>query len=296
MVLTSAGAVAVFLLTILAGVLTNMITTDVEERAHGWAQRLVNRAVRCLPAELRQRYNEEWSADLVEQPSPLSQLLFSTGLIVAARRINFSERRRTALPTLTFRNRVWKRLLDLAIAAPILILMLPTFVIVGAAIKLDSAGPIFFRQTRVGYRNRLFPVYKFRSMLMESDAVSAGRDDARITRIGRFIRATSIDEVPQLLNVLRGDMSIVGPRPHALNAIVASDELNGSPEAIKLHSVKPGLTGLRQSDITLDRKAACPALAAQVAIRKEYIQGWSLWRDLKVIALSIKFAICGDRF
>ena len=124
---------------------------------------------------------------------------------------------------LSGQQRVMKRVLDLATTIPILVFIAPVLLATMIAIRLDSKGPALFRQTRVGYGNKLFNVYKFRSMTVESadpmGAQSTTREDVRITRVGRFIRKTSLDELPQLFNVLDGSMSLVGPRPHALGSL-----------------------------------------------------------------------------
>jgi polysaccharide biosynthesis protein PslA len=148
-------------------------------------------------------------------------------------------------------DRAKKRLLDLAITVPLLILLLPLLALVALGVKLDSAGPVLFKQDRVGRGNRLFKVLKFRSMRAEScDADgnrSASRDDDRITRFGRFIRSTSIDELPQLFNVLIGDMSLVGPRPHALGSLAGERLFWEVDETYwHRHQLKPGITGLAQ--------------------------------------------------
>ncbi|RYF05970.1 MAG: hypothetical protein EOO77_27640, partial [Oxalobacteraceae bacterium] len=152
---------------------------------------------------------------------------------------------------LSTRNRIIKRAFDLAFAVPALIIVLPIFLVTALAIKLDSRGPVFFRQQRVGRGNALFEVFKFRSMrteLSDSDgSVSASRNDDRITRVGRIIRATSIDELPQLLNVLLGSMSIVGPRPHALGSLAGQQLFWEVDERYwHRHTLKPGITGLAQ--------------------------------------------------
>ncbi len=150
---------------------------------------------------------------------------------------------------LALRDRVMKRLLDLSIAVPALVAALPVILILAAAVKLTSPGPVLFAQDRVGQGNRIFRLYKFRSMRAErSDADgarSAGRVDDRITPLGNFLRSTSLDELPQLFNVLLGDMSIVGPRPHAL-ASTAEDMLfwHIDPRYWERHAIKPGITGL----------------------------------------------------
>jgi len=144
-------------------------------------------------------------------------------------------------------QRTTKRAIDVVLAGLTLVVLAPLFVCVAIAIKLDSPGPVFFRQARNGYRSRSFSIWKFRTMSVLEDGpdiVQASRDDHRVTRIGRLLRRTSIDECPQLFNVLAGEMSLVGPRPHA----VAHDELYArliENYALRQH-VKPGITGWAQ--------------------------------------------------
>ncbi|WHU00972.1 exopolysaccharide biosynthesis polyprenyl glycosylphosphotransferase [Sphingomonas sp. NIBR02145] len=185
-------------------------------------------------------------------------------------------------------NRVKKRALDLAITVPALLMLLPVLVMVAIAIKLDSPGPVFFRQERMGRGNRIFQILKFRSMRVEtSDATgarSASRDDDRITKVGRLIRMTSIDELPQLINVLFGEMSLVGPRPHALGS-TAGDELfwRVDRQYWHRHALKPGITGLAQirgfRGATNTRRDIIDRLEADL----EYQHGWSLLRDISIL-------------
>lgn len=185
-------------------------------------------------------------------------------------------------------NRVKKRALDLAVTIPALLMLLPVLVMVAIAIKLDSPGPVFFRQERMGRGNRIFQILKFRSMRVEtSDATgarSASRDDDRITKVGRLIRMTSIDELPQLINVLFGEMSLVGPRPHALGS-TAGDELfwRVDRQYWHRHALKPGITGLAQirgfRGATNTRRDIIDRLEADL----EYQHGWSLVRDISIL-------------
>lgn len=135
---------------------------------------------------------------------------------------------------------------DVVFSLAVITLSLPLTVVVAAAVKLSSPGPVFFRQQRTGYRGVSFTLYKFRTMTMNNDAdrVAATPDDVRITRLGRFLRRTSIDELPQFVNVLRGDMSVVGPRPHML--IQTDCYRNRISGYMERHAVKPGITGWAQ--------------------------------------------------
>ncbi|OWK30404.1 sugar transferase [Sphingomonas dokdonensis] len=153
--------------------------------------------------------------------------------------------------SLQLRERILKRPFDLIIAVRETVFLLPLFVVVAIAVKMDSPGPVFFVHNRVGEGNHLFAMFKFRSMrqaLNDNDGnVSTARDDVRVTRIGKFIRATDIGELPQLLNILRGHMSFVGPRPHAIGSL-AGDKLFWEVDQRyhHRHVCKPGLTGLAQ--------------------------------------------------
>ena len=190
-------------------------------------------------------------------------------------------------------NRVKKRLVDIVISGSLIIVLLPLLIVVAVAIMLDSRGPVLFRQPRVGYDNRIFKIYKFRSMIHESSDLagnqSTARDDIRITRLGRFIRSTSIDELPQLLNVLMGDMSMVGPRPHALGSL-AGDKLFWEIDNAywHRHALKPGITGLAQvrgyRGATLQQSDLQNRLQSDL----EYISGWSLWRDIRILLATVR--------
>lgn len=198
-------------------------------------------------------------------------------------------------------DRSVKRFFDLAFAGAAIILLAPVLLAVAITIKLDSKGPVLFRQVRIGRGNEMFEMLKFRSMRAEqSDAAgdrSASRDDERITRVGRFIRATSIDELPQLFNVLSGKMSIVGPRPHALGSR-AADKLFWDIDARywHRHATKPGLTGLAQvrgfRGATLEENDLRNRLQADL----EYLECWSIWRDMVIVALTFRVLLHRNAF
>lgn len=182
---------------------------------------------------------------------------------------------------------VLKHILDKMFATAVLTLLTPLFVAVALGIKLTSKGPIFFTQTRLGLNGKPFQVIKFRSMRIhdEHDAhgkvVQATQDDPRITKFGQFLRRTSIDELPQFINVLIGDMSVVGPRPHAMQHNQMYEELLDMYMA--RHRVKPGITGwaqihgLRGETDTLDK------MKKRVQFDLHYIQNWSLLMDLRIL-------------
>lgn len=190
-------------------------------------------------------------------------------------------------------DRSVKRTFDLALASTALIALLPLFVVIAILIKLDSRGPIFFTQTRIGRSNQMFRVKKFRSMRVDgSDDAghrSTERDDDRVTRVGRVIRRTSIDEMPQLLNVLSGSMSVVGPRPHALGSR-AADKLFWEVDSRywHRHAAKPGLTGLAQVRGYRGATLVEADLQNRLQADLEYIENWSIWRDMKIIVLTFR--------
>jgi polysaccharide biosynthesis protein PslA len=181
-----------------------------------------------------------------------------------------------------------KRVFDVVVALLALIVLAPLFALVATLIKLDSAGPVFFRQRRRGYNHREFRIYKFRTMttLDDGDQVKqACRNDPRVTRVGRVLRRWNIDELPQLLNVLKGQMSIVGPRPHA----VAHDrffERRIERYARRLN-VKPGITGWAQVNGFRGETDTDEKMSQRVAHDLHYIDNWSLPFDLYIIVLTV---------
>jgi lipopolysaccharide/colanic/teichoic acid biosynthesis glycosyltransferase len=195
---------------------------------------------------------------------------------------------RVSVGPLGLRARTSKRLFDLAFAAMAVLALSPLFAAVAVAILIEVGRPVLFVQRRVGRGNRFFKMFKFRSMrVVQTDQVgarSAARDDDRVTRVGRFIRRTSIDEIPQLLNVLAGDMSIVGPRPHATGS-TAADKLFWEVDARywMRHACKPGLTGLAQVRGHRGATHAESDLIDRLGADLEYLGSWSLKRDIGII-------------
>ncbi|WP_077228908.1 exopolysaccharide biosynthesis polyprenyl glycosylphosphotransferase [Sphingomonas hengshuiensis] len=181
-----------------------------------------------------------------------------------------------------------KRLFDLAVAIPAIIILSPLMIVVALLIRLDSPGNVLFTQMRIGKGNRMFRMFKFRSMrtdLLDHNASKlTTRNDARVTRIGKFIRKTSIDELPQLLNVLRGDMSIVGPRPHATGAL-AGDALywEVTSHYWSRHAVKPGLTGLAQVRGFRGNTETGDDLVNRLQADLAYLESWTIWRDVMLV-------------
>ena len=189
-----------------------------------------------------------------------------------------------------------KRLFDLVLSGVGLVASAPLWGVIAAAIKLDDGGPVFFVQSRVGKGGRLFRAYKFRSMVPDAARAlprQASTDDPRVTRIGGWLRATAMDELPQLFNILRGDMSFVGPRPLMPNEI----EVRGDGRAVSLvdvpgyaarHAVRPGLTGLTQVFAPRDI-----ARTSKFRLDLLYVKRASLCLDLRLVALSFWISFRG---
>lgn len=177
-----------------------------------------------------------------------------------------------------------KHALDKLIAIITLILLSPLLVLVSLLIKIDSRGPIIFKQNRNGLNNKTFKVWKFRTMrVMEngSEVKQAKKDDVRITRIGSFLRKSSIDELPQLANILLGDMAIVGPRPHP---VALNNQFRPLIENYDQRcAMKPGLTGLAQINGHRGPTKTVEQMLKRIECDIKYINNWSLWSDVKII-------------
>ncbi|WP_231638816.1 exopolysaccharide biosynthesis polyprenyl glycosylphosphotransferase [Aurantiacibacter marinus] len=192
---------------------------------------------------------------------------------------------------LGLRARATKRIFDLAVAGGALLFLSPIMLITALLIKLEDGGPLFFVQRRMGRGNEFFDILKFRSM-RGSDANgerSATLDDDRITRIGRFIRRTSIDELPQLINVLIGDMSMVGPRPHALGSKAGSKLFwQVDHKYWQRHGLRPGITGLAQIRGHRGATDTEDHLTDRLLADLEYVEGWRLWRDIGILISTLR--------
>ncbi len=181
-------------------------------------------------------------------------------------------------------ERFVKRVMDVIIATTALILFLPVMALTAIAIKLDSPGPVIFRQHRKGFNGKQFVMFKFRTMtVQENGSVVAQvmREDPRVTAMGRLLRSSSIDELPQLLNVLKSDMSLIGPRPHAL----AHDNHfeNILSDYAFRHNVKPGMTGWAQCNGARGATPTVEHISERVKLDLWYINNWSLWLDIQIL-------------
>ena len=207
------------------------------------------------------------------------------------------------VPVLEFRtiplddsiNLVIKRIFDILFSIMVILFVMSWLTpILTLLIKIESKGPTFFMQLRNGYNYKSFSCIKFRSMIIndKADLIQVSKEDERITRIGRFMRKTSIDELPQFLNVLVGDMSVVGPRPHMLSH--TDLYANKVDKFMVRHFVKPGITGLAQISGFRGEVESDKDIIGRVKFDIFYIENWSLFLDIKIIIKTIIRAIQGD--
>lgn len=194
---------------------------------------------------------------------------------------------------LNYRDRIIKRLFDIIVSFGAIVLLSPLLAVTALAVRLSGPGPVLFRQSRLGQDARPFDIYKFRSMRTDAADHHADqltqRTDPRVTRVGAFIRRTSIDELPQLLNVLKGDMSIVGPRPHAPGAKAAEALYwEVDPRYWARHCIKPGITGLAQIRGHRGSTDAREDLQLRLQSDLEYVTEWSIWRDIRIMFATVR--------
>ena len=219
--------------------------------------------------------------------------------IFSLRLINHSVKEIAGIPVLTLSetpltgiSRLAKSVEDKILSSLILIAISPVLLVIALLIKIDSPGPVFFRQNRTGWNGKTFSIWKFRSMVAQNQVLDnavikqAERNDPRITKIGAFIRKTSIDELPQLFNVITGDMSLVGPRPHAVqHDEVYSERIN---DYYARNNIKPGMTGLAQVRGYRGETKEIDQMTKRIESDIEYINNWSIWLDLSILFRTIR--------
>lgn len=216
--------------------------------------------------------------------------------IIGSRREGSHDALIVSCQPLSMHQRAMKRAFDVVMAGSAIIALAPLLALVALAIKLGDGGPVLFVQARTGRNNCFFPIYKFRSMRVErtdaTGARSASLDDDRITPIGRLIRRTSIDELPQLFNVLLGHMSMVGPRPHAIGSLAGDNLFWEVDRRYWLrHAVKPGLTGLAQVRGLRGATHDTSDLTRRLQADLEYLAGWTIWRDLAIVLGTLRVVV-----
>ena len=193
-------------------------------------------------------------------------------------------------------NRLIKRLFDIVVSLIAIVIVSATILIpIIIAIKLSSKGPILFKQKRTGYRGREFVCLKFRTMKVNADADTrqATKDDPRKTKVGDFLRKTSLDELPQFLNVLYGNMSVVGPRPHMVKQ---TDEYRKLINRYMVrHTIKPGITGLAQVSGFRGQTEKLWQMEKRVEYDVKYIENWTFWLDIKIMVRTVLNAVQGEK-
>jgi exopolysaccharide biosynthesis polyprenyl glycosylphosphotransferase len=181
-------------------------------------------------------------------------------------------------------ERAQKRWLDIGLASVALLLLAPLLIVTAILVKLDSPGNVIFRQSRRGFNGTPFDIWKFRTMSVAENGpaiMQATKQDSRVTRVGRFLRKSSIDELPQLWNVLRGEMSLVGPRPHALAHDNYYDPMIS--KYVYRHHMKPGLTGWAQANGFRGETPTIDLMEKRVEYDVWYVSNWSIWLDIRII-------------
>lgn len=266
------------------------IDTSLYELKAAIAHRQFDTVIICLPASEAACIH----SSVRELASYSTDLLLCTELnrypVTVQGVRNFGQLRTSVvnLVPLSERNRLLKSLLDLVVAGVALILLSPFLALVALAIKLDSPGPVLFRQRRYGQNNRVFRIFKFRTMTVAEDGENieqAKQNDSRVTRVGWFLRRTSIDELPQVINVLKGEMSIVGPRPHALIHDMIFEQQQD--QFSQRRRVLPGLTGWAQVNGFRGETKTASDIRNRLQYDLYYIENWSIWLDLEIMVRTI---------
>ena len=202
---------------------------------------------------------------------------------------------------MSFSERALKRAFDLVVSVALILLAGPLLLFLMVLIKIDSSGPAIFAQPRLGRNNVRYLCYKLRTMQADvgdqAGHRSTAREDDRITRLGKFLRRTSLDELPQLWNVIRGDMSLVGPRPHALGSTAEGKSFwEAVPDYWTRHAIRPGITGLAQIRGLRGATMAREDIEQRVAADLEYINSWSIWLDIGILLRTIRVVIHRNAF
>ena len=221
--------------------------------------------------------------------------------IFALRLVNHSVKEISGIPVLTLSETpligmrlLLKSIVDKVLSVLILLMIFPILIVVAIAVKIDSPGPVFFRQNRAGWSGKSFRIWKFRSMYVHQEESGklkqASKGDSRVTRVGAFIRKTSLDELPQIFNVLTGDMSLVGPRPHALQH--DKEYSQRIFDYFARHHIKPGITGLAQVRGLRGETVDIEQMVQRIESDIEYINNWSIWLDISILFRTV-FAFTG---
>jgi putative colanic acid biosynthesis UDP-glucose lipid carrier transferase len=230
------------------------------------------------------------------KPSNNMSLVWDTGSVLSEPKRNPLADKLLAASSLAQREYLRKRAFDVVFSALIAALLLSWLIpLIACIIKFESKGPILFRQLRTGKDGKSFYCLKFRSMYLndEADAKQASKGDRRITKVGAFLRRTSLDELPQFLNVLAGDMSVVGPRPHMIQHTEQYSKVIHN--FMERHSTKPGITGLAQVTGYRGETKEMETMAKRVEADIHYLHNWTILLDIKIVMATVVQAVKGDQ-
>jgi lipopolysaccharide/colanic/teichoic acid biosynthesis glycosyltransferase len=201
--------------------------------------------------------------------------------------VRTSRQPRSSEEVLTSENRP-KRILDIVIATSLFGLLFPLLIVLATLVRLNGPGPVIYRQTRVGANGKNFTLLKFRTMNHSEKFLQATVNDRRVTSVGRVLRRTSLDELPQLLNVIRGDMSLVGPRPHAAETCIQGIFFEDAVKSYRQrHKVRPGITGLAQIRGQRGETRTIQGFEQRMSSDLEYIENWSMWLDVLILLKTV---------
>jgi lipopolysaccharide/colanic/teichoic acid biosynthesis glycosyltransferase len=259
--------IAVTIFGLLGAAISRQMTDEFKSWAPWIVRHVIDRAVSMLPKDQRERFAEEWRSHVNEIPGDIGKLIVALGFLVASSRM-------AGIPAAA-----GKRMFDIAFSAAALALFAPLLLLMALLTKLDSPGPILFSQVRIGRGGKRFHIYKFRTMsILRNRALGP-----RVTRVGAFLRSTSLDELPQLINVLSGDMSLVGPRPPSSDG--------SSPSVLHKSDLKPGIL-LGDGSVNSVRNSGQERRYKE---ELDYLQNRSLILDLKIVARAVWRILRGSR-
>jgi len=278
----------------LAAIIIGLVIGILTDELLAWSPRLaawlVKQNAKQLPAHLRDRMCEEWLAHLDEIPGRFSKLVFAIDTMRASNRMSIHDTPFDGV------DGVFKHMEDIIVASICLVVVAIPMMLIAVGIRLSSPGPILFKQLRYGINGETIDVWKFRTMTVCEDGASvnqAKENDPRVTKLGRFLRRTSMDELPQFINVLQGQMSIVGPRPHA---VAHNEEYRSLLQGYMLrHKVKPGITGWAQINGLRGETDTIDKMQRRLQFDLHYIRSWSPYLDLKVILLTMFKVFVGKK-
>lgn len=270
-------------LTIIASVGAIIIAAELQAWLPAVSRLLLARAVRKLSLERRERYEEEWAAHIDELPGSISKVLFALQLFIASNAIERQAKSGSLDATAHWSWRT-KIVFDFAAAALALLFLSPMLLTIALAIRLDNNGYVLHRLRCHGQNGQVFDLFKFRIFQMEKAETSAGMPVFKVTKFGAFLRYTSLDELPMLINVVRGEMSLIGPRPQSPYMLVPKQP----PSAIgadreRRFRVKPGINGLAQIARYSGKKIAEEDFGATDDPDLYYIDHWSFWLDVRIL-------------